>query len=83
MTKKNAENQVVEEKEGFAGGDGYPNCEGEPCANMADETKDEADTVAEEQTEEQTEETPKTEEIDWKDRYIRRHRRSSHLSSFR
>ena len=71
MTKKNAENQVIEEKEGFAGGDGYPNCEGEPCANMADETKDEADTVAEEQTEEQTEETPKTEEIDWKDRYIR------------
>ena len=71
MTKKNAENQVVEEKEGFAGEDGYPNCEGEPCANMADETKDEADTVAEEQTEEQTEETPKTEEIDWKDRYIR------------
>ncbi|MBR2031905.1 MAG: nucleotide exchange factor GrpE [Alistipes sp.] len=71
MTKKNAENQAVEEKEGFAGGDGYPNCEGEPCANMADETKDEADTVAEEQTEEQTEETPKTEEIDWKDRYIR------------
>ena len=71
MTKKNAENQGVEEKEGFAGGDGYPNCEGEPCANMADETKDEADTVAEEQTEEQTEETPKTEEIDWKDRYIR------------
>ena len=67
MTKKNAENQVVEEKEGFAGGDGYPNCEGEPCANMADETKDEADTVAEEQTEE----PPKTEEIDWKDRYIR------------
>jgi len=71
MTKKTAENQVVEEKEGFAGGDGYPNCEGEPCANMADETKDEADTVAEEQTEEQTEETPQTEEIDWKDRYIR------------
>ena len=71
MTKKNAENQVVEEKEGFAGEDGYPNCEGEPCANMADETKDEADTVAEEQIEEQTEETPKTEEIDWKDRYIR------------
>ena len=67
MTKKNTENQVVEEKEGFAGGDDYPNCEGEPCANMADETKDEADTVAEEQTEE----TPKTEEIDWKDRYIR------------
>jgi len=76
MTKKTSENQVVEEKEGFASGDGYPNCEGEPCANMAEETKDETDTVAEEsvaaeQTEEQTEDTPKTEEIDWKDRYIR------------
>ena len=79
MTKKTAENQVVEEKEGFVEGDGYPNCEGEPCANMADEEKEEADTVAEEQTEEQreskaeeqTEEAPKTEEIDWKDRYIR------------
>ncbi len=79
MTKKTAENQVVEEKEGFVEGEGYPNCEGEPCANMADEEKEEADTVAEEQTEEQreskaeeqTEEAPKTEEIDWKDRYIR------------
>ena len=80
MTKKTAENQVVEEKEGFAQGEGYPNCEGEPCANMAEETIDETDTVAEkqaekqaeEQTEEQTEEeAPKAEEIDWKDRYIR------------
>ncbi len=80
MTKKTAENQVVEEKEGFAQGEGYPNCEGEPCANMAEETIDETDTVAEEQAEkqaekqaeEQTEEkAPKAEEIDWKDRYIR------------
>ena len=29
MTKKTAENQVVEEKEGFVDGEGYPNCEGE------------------------------------------------------
>ena len=81
MTKKTAENQVVEEKEGFLDGEGYPNCEGEPCANMAEEEKDETDTVAEEsvaaeqaqeQTEEQTEEeAPKVEDIDWKDRYIR------------
>ena len=81
MTKKTAENQVVEEKEGFVDGEGYPNCEGEPCANMAEEEKDETDTVAEEsvaaeqaqeQTEEQTEEeAPKVEDIDWKDRYIR------------
>ena len=67
MTKKTAENQVVEEREGFAQGEGYPNCEGEPCANMAEEEQTQADTV----TEEQQEEAPKAEEIDWKDKYIR------------
>ena len=73
MTKKTAENQVVEEKEGFVEGEGYPNCEGEPCANMADEEQPQTDTVAEESNnEEQTaEEAPKVEEVDWKDRYIR------------
>ena len=72
MTKKQADNQVVEEKEGFVDGEGYPNCEGEPCANMAEESKDETDTVAEEQAEEQTvEEAPKAEETDWKDKYLR------------
>ena len=67
MTKKTAENQVVEEKEGFVQGEGYPNCEGEPCANMAEEEQPQADTV----TEEQSVETPKVEEIDWKDKYLR------------
>ena len=72
MTKKTAENQVVEEKEGFVDGEGYPNCEGEPCANMAEEEQSQTDTVAEDNATEQTEEeTPKAEEIDWKDRYIR------------
>ena len=73
MTKKTAENQVVEEKEGFVEGEGYPNCEGEPCANMAEEEQPQTDTVAEENSnEEQAEaETPKVEETDWKDRYIR------------
>jgi molecular chaperone GrpE len=66
MTKKTSENQTVEEREGFVEGEGYPNCEGEPCANMAEEESGDADTVAEEQPAE-----PKTEEIDWKDRYIR------------
>ena len=63
MTKKTSENQVVEEKEGFVDGEGYPNCEGEPCANMAEEQEQSADTVAEE--------APKVEEIDWKDKYLR------------
>ena len=67
MNKKTAKNQVIDEKEGFVEGEGYPNCEGEPCVNMAEE-QSETDTVAEEQ---KSEETPKAEEIDWKDKYIR------------
>ena len=67
MNKKTAKNQVIDEKEGFVEGEGYPNCEGEPCANMAEE-QSETDTVAEEQ---KSEDTPKAEEIDWKDKYIR------------
>ena len=63
MTKKTSENQSVEEREGFVGGEGYPNCEGEPCANMAEEQAQGADTVAEE--------APKVEEIDWRDKYLR------------
>ena len=62
MKKETPENQVVDEKEGFVEGEGYPNCEGEPCANMAEEAEASADTVAEE---------PKVEEIDWKDKYLR------------
>ena len=70
MTKKQADNQVVEEKEGFVEGEGYPNCEGEPCVNMAEEAEESADTVAEASATEK-EEAPKAEEIDWKDKYLR------------
>ena len=62
MTTKTSENQTVEEREGFVEGEGYPNCEGEPCANMAEEENGGADTVAE---------APKAEEVDWRDKYIR------------
>ena len=62
MTTKTSENQTVDEREGFVEGEGYPNCEGEPCANMAEEENGGADTVAE---------APKAEEVDWRDKYIR------------
>lgn len=66
MTKKASNNQTVEPNEGFVNGEAYPNCEGEPCANMTDETET-TDTVAE-----PTESTEKSvEEIDWRDKYIR------------
>ena len=70
MTKKQADNQTIEEREGFVEGEGYPNCEGEPCANMAEEAEESADTVAEESATEQVE-ASKVEDIDWKDKYLR------------
>lgn len=70
MKTKKTENQQVDEKAGFVEGEGYPNCEGEPCANMADENQQSADTVAEEPKSE-SEDTPKAEEVDWRDKYIR------------
>ena len=63
MTKKTSENQNVEERDEVVGAEGTPNCEGEPCANMADEENGDADTVAEE--------APKAEEVDWRDKYLR------------
>ena len=68
MTKKTSENQNVEEREGVVGAEGTPNCEGEGCANMADDENKDADTVTEE-TEEV--EAPKVEEVDWRDKYLR------------
>ena len=68
MTKKTSENQNVEEREGVVGAEGTPNCEGEGCANMADDENKGADTVTEE-TEEV--EAPKVEEVDWRDKYLR------------
>ena len=62
MTKKQADNQIVEEKEGFAEGAENPAAESDANANMAEEAEASADTVAEE---------PKVEEIDWKDKYLR------------
>ena len=63
MTKKQAENQVVEEKEVVVEESATATNEGEANANMSEEQAQCADTVAEE--------APKVEEIDWKDKYLR------------
>ena len=62
MKSNKIENQVIDEQEDVVSGENCPNCEGESCANMAEEQEAAADTVAEE---------PKVEEIDWKDKYLR------------
>ena len=63
MTKKQAENQAVEEKEVVVEESATATNEGEANANMTEEQAQCADTVAEE--------APKVEEIDWKDKYLR------------
>ena len=64
MTKEKVDNQMIDEQEGFRDGEGYPSCEGESCANVADGDQQATDTLAEE---------PSQEEIIavWRDKYLR------------
>jgi molecular chaperone GrpE len=71
MTKKTSENQNVEERDGVVGAEATPNCDGESCANMADEEKKDADTVADKENESDEADAPKAEEVDWRDKYLR------------
>ena len=87
MKKEKVYNEAVDGDEGFGAGDGYPSCEGQPCANMADETAEDADTMAGAGTRngaarEQTEAAPDAEAgaerqdagaeaAVWKDKYVR------------
>lgn len=48
MKREKAYNESVGCDDGFEPSDGYPSCEGEPCANMADKSDDGADTMADE-----------------------------------
>ena len=47
MTKEPVYNEEIGGDEGFPAGDGYPSCEGEQCANVADETGGRTDTMTE------------------------------------
>ncbi|MDE5621588.1 MAG: nucleotide exchange factor GrpE, partial [Alistipes sp.] len=46
MEQEKIYNEAIDGDEGFAPGDGYPSCEGESCANVADETGGATDTMA-------------------------------------
>lgn len=77
MDKEKVYNEAVGGDEGFAAGDGYPSCDGEPCANVTDESSADADTMAGDRN------TPKaaSEELPsrdweaeiavWQDKYLR------------
>ena len=40
MKKEKAYNEAINGDEGFEPGDGYPSCDGEPCANVSDEPQE-------------------------------------------
>lgn len=64
MKKEEIYNEDVSGDEGFAPGDGYPSCDGEPCANVADDQTPETDTMAEPAAVE-------AQVAEWKDKFLR------------
>ncbi len=74
MTEKKVENQEINEQEGFRDGDVEPSCEGQSCANVADEEQPSTDTMAEEKSDAADEFVePSQEEVIalWRDKYMR------------
>lgn len=77
MDKEKVYNEAVGGDEGFAAGDGYPSCDGEPCANVTDESSADADTMAGDRNTPKaaSEELPsrdwEVEIAEWQDKYLR------------
>lgn len=77
MDKEKVYNKAVGGDEGFAAGDGYPSCDGEPCANVTDESSADADTMAGDRNTPKaaSEELPsrdwEAEIAEWQDKYLR------------
>lgn len=77
MDKEKVYNEAVGGDEGFAAGDGYPSCDGGPCANVTDESSADADTMAGDRNTPKaaSEELPsrdwEAEIAEWQDKYLR------------
>lgn len=77
MDKEKVYNEAVGGDEGFAAGDGYPSCDGEPCVNVTDESSADADTMAGDRNTPKaaSEELPshdwEAEIAEWQDKYLR------------
>ncbi|WP_410066209.1 nucleotide exchange factor GrpE [Alistipes putredinis] len=77
MDKEKVYNEAVGGDEGFVAGDGYPSCDGEPCANVTDESSADADTMAGDRNTPKaaSEELPsrdwEAEIAEWQDKYLR------------
>lgn len=66
MKNKKADSQTVVEDDSFVQGEAYPNCDGEPCANVSDEAEEDRDKSAP-----LAEEAAAAEAAQWKDKYLR------------
>lgn len=64
MKKEKIYNEDISGDEGFTSGDGYPSCDGEPCANVADDEASETDTMA-------ASSAAQAELAEWKDKFAR------------
>ena len=72
MEQEKIYNEAIDGDEGFAPGDGYPSCEGESCANVADETGGATDTMADASAAEPSDADEHAVEIArWQDKYLR------------
>ncbi len=72
MKKEKIHNEEVGGDEGFSAGDGYPSCEGEPCANVADETGGVTDTMADTAEADAPADADHEAQIaEWRDKYLR------------
>ena len=73
MKKEEIYNEAVSGDEGFVPGEGYPSCDGEPCANVADETDDATDTMADDESAAEGDAAKALESAvaQWQDKYVR------------
>lgn len=71
MKKEKAYNEAVSGDEGFNPGEGYPSCDGEPCANVADETQQTTDTMTDESFDTAANGAGSDVAAEWQDKFLR------------
>ena len=77
MSKQEVYNEEVKPEEGFAEGDVEPNCEGQSCANMADDDTSAVDEMADQTDAEPIDEAAEAlakaeaDAAEWRDKYLR------------
>ena len=73
MKKEEIYNEAVSGDEGFVPGEGYPSCDGEPCANVSDAADDATDTMTDDEPAAEDDAAKALEEAvaHWQDKFVR------------